>query len=415
MVLVFIGGFASWSVLTRISGAVVASGQVEVEQQRQIVQHPDGGVVAQIRVSEGDEVEAGEVLLALDGALLRTEYVIVETQYFELVARRGRLEAERADAPEITFADELVAAAGSRPQLAELMAGQTSLFATRSDTMRKSLDQLATQVEQLGSEARGLDAQAAALSRQRELIEDELRDQKSLLERGLAQNSRVRTLEREAASFDGQLGALEAQRASVLIRQAELEIQRLRLVAERHEQAETELRDLGHRELELAERRRSLIEQIERLEIRAPVAGRVYNMQVTTPRSVVRSAEPLLYVIPQDRPLVIGARIATINIDEVQLGQPAILRFPSFASRTTPEIEGRIDRVSADVLIDEATRMPYYRAEVSIAPEQLDILGNHALLPGMPAEVYLQTGDRSPLAYLVKPLADYFNRAFRES
>lgn len=415
IVLVFIGGFAAWSVMTRISGAVVASGQVEVEQQRQIVQHPDGGVVSQILVSEGDEVEAGQVLLTLDGALLRTEHVIVEAQYFEVVARRGRLEAERANAPRITFSDELMAAAEDGPQLAELMAGQTSLFTTRADTMRQSLDQLATQVDQLGSEAKGIDAQAAALTTQRGLIEQERRDQQSLLDRGLAQITRVLALEREAAGLDGQLGALDAQRASVLIRQAELEIQRLRLVSERHEQAETELRDLGPRELELAERRRSLIEQIGRLEIRAPVSGRVYNMQVTTPRSVVRPAEPLLYVIPQDRPLVIGVRIATINIDEVQLGQPAILRFPAFASRSTPEIEGRIDRVSADVLIDEATRMPYYRAEVSIAPDQLEILGNHALLPGMPAEVYLQTGDRSPLAYLVKPLADYFNRAFRES
>lgn len=415
MVLVFIGGFAAWSVMTRISGAVVAVGQVEVEQHRQIVQHPDGGVVSRIFASEGDQVEAGQVLLALDGALLRTEYVIVEAQYFEVVARRGRLEAERANAPRITFSDELVTAAEGRPQLAELIASQSSLFTTRADTMRQSLDQLATQVDQLGSEASGIDAQAAALTTQRGLIEEELRDQQSLFDRGLAQTSRVLALKREAASLDGQLGALEAQRASVLNRQAELEIQRLRLVSERHEQAETELRDLGYRELELAERRRNLMERIGRLEIRAPVSGRVYNMQVTTPRSVVRSAEPLLYVIPQDRPLVIGARIATININEVQLGQPAILRFPSFASRSAPEIEGRIDRISADVLIDEATRIPYYRAEVSIAPDQLQILGGQTLLPGMPAEVYLQTGDRSPLAYLVKPLADYFNRAFRES
>ena len=215
--------------------------------------------------------------------------------------------------------------------------------------------------------------------------------------------------------MDGELGSLQANRASALIRQTELEIQRLQLGAERREQAETELRDLGYRELELAERRRSLVEQISRLEIRAPVSGLVYNMQVTTPRSVIRPADPLLYIIPQDRPLVIGARLQTINIDEVMVGQPVVLRFSAFSSRTTPEIDGRLDRVSADALLDEATRAPYYRAEVSIPPEEMEKLGALALVPGMPVEVYIQTGERTPMAYLLKPLADYFNRAFRES
>ena len=138
-------------------------------------------------------------------------------------------------------------------------------------------------------------------------------------------------------------------------------------------------------------------------------------MQATTPRSVIRPAEPVLYVIPQDRPLVIGARLATINVDEVQVGQPVVLRFSAFSSRTTPEIDGVLGRVSADALIDEATQMPYYRAEVTIPADQLDRLGDLDLIPGMPVEVFIQTGERSPMAYLLKPMADYFNRAFRES
>ncbi|ODT59711.1 MULTISPECIES: HlyD family type I secretion periplasmic adaptor subunit [Paracoccus] len=414
-VVVLVGGFALWATTTRISGAVVASGQVEVESNRQIVQHPDGGVVQQIAVSEGAQVAAGELLLSLDGTLLRTEHTIVEGQYFEILARRGRLEAERADAPQIGFADELLTAATHDPALAELIEGQSSLFLTRLDTLRQSLDQLAQQSGQIDSEVDGIDAQIAALARQRDLIGRELTDQQTLLARGLAQASRVLALEREAARMDGELGSLQAARASAAIRQTQLEIQRLRLAAERREEAETQLRDLGYRQLELAERRRSLIEQLDRLEIRAPVSGIVYNMQVTTPRSVIRPADPLLYIIPQDRPLVIGARVATINIDEIQLGQPVVLRFSAFSSRTTPEIDGRLDRISADALMDEATRTPYYRAEVSIPPDQLDKLGGLALVPGMPVEVYIQTGDRSPMAYLMKPLTDYFNRAFRES
>ena len=141
----------------------------------------------------------------------------------------------------------------------------------------------------------------------------------------------------------------------------------------------------------------------------------IYDLTVTTPRSVIRPADPLLYIIPQDRPLVIGARLATINVDEVSVGQPVVLRFSSFSSRTTPEIDGRLDRVSADALMDEATRTPYYRAEVTIPPEEREKLGDLALIPGMPVEVYIQTGERSPMAYLLKPLADYFNRAFREN
>ncbi|OJH45541.1 HlyD family type I secretion periplasmic adaptor subunit [Paracoccus sp. SM22M-07] len=414
-VIILVGGFIAWAMMSQISGAVVASGQVEVEQQRQIVQHPDGGVVESIAVKDGSDVKAGDLLLGLDGTLLRTEHTIVEGQYFEVLARRGRLEAERGETEEVTFPDELTTAAKDDPDLAGLVEGQASLFRTRLDTLRQSLDQLAKQSDQITSEIEGIDAQIDALGTQRDLIGEELVDQQSLLDRGLAQASRVLALQREAARMDGELGSLQANRASALIRQTELEIQRLQLGAERREQAETELRDLGYRELELAERRRSLVEQISRLEIRAPVSGLVYNMQVTTPRSVIRPADPLLYIIPQDRPLVIGARLQTINIDEVMVGQPVVLRFSAFSSRTTPEIDGRLDRVSADALLDEATRAPYYRAEVSIPPEEMEKLGSLALVPGMPVEVYIQTGERTPMAYLLKPLADYFNRAFRES
>ncbi|MDB6182151.1 HlyD family type I secretion periplasmic adaptor subunit [Paracoccus fistulariae] len=414
-VFVLFGGFFLWAMTSQIAGAVVASGQVEVEQQRQVVQHPDGGVVEKIEVKDGAEVEAGQLLIQLDGTLLQTELAIVEGQYFEILARRGRLEAERNDIETLTFPEEVVEVAKTRQQVADLITGQRNLFEKRGDTLHKSIEQLEKQSEQVEKQVEGIDAQIAALARQRELIGEELEDQESLFERGLAQASRVLALQREAVRLDGQLGELNASRASAETRQTELEIQRLRLGSERREEAETELRELGYRELELAERRRGLIEQINRLDIRAPVAGIVYNMQVTTPRSVVRPADPLLYLIPQDRPLVIGARVQTIHVDEIHPGQEVVLRFSAFSSRTTPEIDGTLLRVSADALMDEATQMPYYRAEVTIAPEELEKLDGLALIPGMPVEVYIQTGERSPMAYLVKPMADYFNRAFRDN
>lgn len=414
-IFLLVGGFGLWALQSRIAGAVVAPGQVEVQQHRQIVQHPDGGVIADILVEEGEIVSAGQALLQLDGTLLKTELAIVEGQYFEILARRGRLEAERADAEAPVFPPELFEAAEKDPKLASLIEGQKSLFIARRDTMFQSSEQLANQSQQINEQITGIDAQLAALFEQRNLIGEELEDQQTLLDRGLAQASRVLALRRETARIEGQIGELQAGRASAETRQSELDVQRLQMTAQRREDAETQLRDLGPRELELAERRRSLTEQISRLELRAPAAGIVYDMKVTTPRSVIRAADPLMYIVPQDRPLVIGARIATINVDEVQPGQPVALRFSAFSLRSTPEISGELLRVSADAMIDEATRAPYYRAEVTIPPEELDKLGELALIPGMPVEVYIQTGERSPMNYLLKPMMDYFNRAFREN
>src|SRR5690606_37111824 len=222
--------------------------------------------------------------------------------------------------------------AAKHPQLKTMMEGQTSLFRARLDTLRQSIGQLAKQAEQVQSQIGGVDAQMEALKQQRSFIEQELRDQRSLLEKGLAQAPRVLALEREAARLDGMLGETTAARARAVTQLAEIDLSRLEKSASRREEAETELRELGYRELELAERRRSLIERISRLEIRAPVSGVVQELQVTTPRSVIRPADPILFIIPQDRPLVVAARIATINIDEVHPGQKVVLRFSSFSS-----------------------------------------------------------------------------------
>ncbi|GLK63053.1 HlyD family type I secretion periplasmic adaptor subunit [Paracoccus kondratievae] len=372
-------------------------------------------MVTEILIHDGENVTAGQPLIRLDGTLLDTELAIVEGQYFEILARRGRLEAERADRENIEFPQELIETAAKHPQLKTMMEGQTSLFRARLDTLRQSIGQLAKQAEQVQSQIGGVDAQMEALKQQRSFIEQELRDQRSLLEKGLAQAPRVLALEREAARLDGMLGETTAARARAVTQLAEIDLSRLEKSASRREEAETELRELGYRELELAERRRSLIERISRLEIRAPVSGVVQELQVTTPRSVIRPADPILFIIPQDRPLVVAARIATINIDEVHPGQKVVLRFSSFSSRTTPEIDGTLSRVSPDTLVDQATHIPYYRAEVTIPASEVEKLGELALIPGMPVEVYVQTGERSPLAYLIKPLSDYFTRAFREN
>jgi HlyD family secretion protein len=407
--------FFGWGTMTTIAGAVVTSGQIEVEQNRQIVQHADGGIVAAILTAEGARVEAGDVLIRLDGSLLRAELATVESQYFEVLARRGRLEAERdgKDAPE--FPAVLVAEAATRPEVAALMTGQQRLFEARRDTIDRQREQFDTRKQQTARLIEGIDAQMAALATQLDLIRQELASQQELLAKGLAQASRVLALQRDEARLAGSLGELAANRAQAEERITETEIEALRLVAARREEANTQLRDIGFRELELAERRNALIERIARLDIRAPVSGVVLGLRVTTPRAVIRPADPILFIIPQDRPLVIAARVPTIHIDQVRPGQAARLLFPALSMRTTPEIAGVVTTVSADVFVDEATRIPYYRAEIELLPGERQKLGAVTLMPGMPVEAFIRTEDRTPLSYLVKPFTDYFNRALRES
>ncbi|MFG6498918.1 MULTISPECIES: HlyD family type I secretion periplasmic adaptor subunit [unclassified Sulfitobacter] len=414
--LLLFGGFGTWAVTSQIAGAVVASGRIEVDRNRQIVQHETGGVVADILVDEGDSVAAGDVLLRLDAEQLTSQLAIVEGQLYELMARRGRLEAQRDEVETVTFAEELLSAGATNPDVQELVDGQRNLFDARRVSVAQELEQLGKRRAQINAQIRGVDAQEAALSRQLELIEEELANQQSLLDRGLTQASAVLTLMREQARLRGQIGELSAQKAQSQERVTEIDIERLKLRSAGREEAITQLRDLRYRELEMAEQRRALRAEIDRLDIRAPVSGVIYGMQVQTPRSVVRAAEPLMYLVPQDRPLIIASQVQTIHIDQVAVGQEVNLRLSALNQRTTPELVGKVLQVSADSIEDDATGQSYYRAEIALNPGETDKLEEGTiLLPGMPVEAFIRTGERSPMAYLLKPMADYFARAFRES
>jgi len=410
-----VGGFGAWASMTNIAGAIVAGGQVEVELSRQVVQHPDGGVVEEIVVHEGDLVAAGDVLMRLDPTLIQSELSIVEDQYFELLARNSRLEAERDDSETLTFPDELIEASGNDPEIAQLMAGQERLFITRKETLSREVEQLHKRRGQITSQINGIEAQQESLVEQIALINEELTSQQSLLERGLAQAARVLGLQREASRLNGQVGELIASRAQAEGRITEIEIEILKFGTRRREEAITALRDLRVTLFELDTRRRSLIEQLDHLEIRAPLSGVVHGMQVFAERAVIRPADPLLYLVPQDQPLIITSKVAPIHVDQVFVGQEVVLRFPTFDSRTTPELTGQVVQVSADAFLDERTQVSFYRTEIYLSEEELRKLPNDIiLLPGMPVDTFLRTSDRTPLAYLIKPLADYFTRAFRE-
>ncbi|MFZ1470087.1 MAG: HlyD family type I secretion periplasmic adaptor subunit [Paracoccaceae bacterium] len=414
-ILVLVGGFGAWSTLTTLSGAIVASGRIEVELNRQVVQHPDGGVVTEINVIEGQTVAPGDVLIRLDGKSLQSERTIVLGQLRELTARRSRLLAERDSAEAPVFPPELSALTATDPAVAEVIDGQNRLFAARLETATTTAEQLRRRMGQIGSQIEGVDAQSAALQTQLGLIKSELVSQQSLLDRGLAQASTVLALQREEARLMGSAGELTASRAQAEGRITEIELEINRLASARIEDAEKELRDIGPALMELVERQSALDERIARLDIRAPVAGVVLGLVVTTPRSVIRAAEPLLYLVPQDRPLVIAAQVPPIHIDQIHIGQPVEMVFSSFSSRTTPHLMGKVMVVSADAFTDQGTHASYYRAEIVLDEGEVAKLNGQTLLPGMPVETFIQTEARTPLAYLLKPFTDYFSTAWRES
>nr|WP_246849545.1 HlyD family type I secretion periplasmic adaptor subunit [Rubellimicrobium arenae] len=409
-----VGGFGAWGATTHIMGAVIAHGRVEVAQNRQVVQHPDGGVVAEILVKEGDRVEQGDLLIRLDADQLHSDLAVVEGQLLEVLARKARLEAEEGDATSLSF-DPLLRES-TNPVAADLMAGSERLFRARLETAEREAEQLARQRDQISDQIEGIKAQQSAITTQLGLIERELADQQSLLDRGLAQAARVLELEREEANLQGRQGELTAAVAQAEGRITEIEINILRIQSQRREEASSALRDLGYNLIEQSEKRQALLTRLDRLDIRAPVSGVIYGLTVFAPRSVIRPADPLLYLVPQDRPLVISAQVEPIHVDEVHVGQEVTLRFSAFNQRQTPELKGRIMSVSADAFQDQTSRVSYYRAEVEIEEgETAKLPQGMTLIPGMPVEAFVRTGDRTPLSFLTKPLTDYFAKAFRET
>lgn len=414
MLAVLVLCIGTWAAFAELSGAVIASGRVEVEQDRQVVQHLHGGVVAEILVADGQEVAEGEVLLRLDGGSLLPEWAIVETQFLETLARRGRLAAERDGAEAPVFPPLLVAAAADRPDAAQIMEGQAQLFAARAASFAQRLEQIDRRRDQLSEQIAGIDAQLAATAVQADLIGQELGDQQTLFDRGLSPEARLLALRREAARLDGTIGSLRAERARVEAALTELGVERLTFDTLRREQAQGELRDLAVRELELAERLRILRDRIDALDIRAPTGGVVFDLAVTTPRAVIRPAEPILFIVPQDRPLIVTVQVRPEDVDQVFVGQQATLVLSAFGLHETREVAGRVEIVSADALTDPATGARYFRVDVLPDPQQAGDLSGRGLLPGMPVEAFLRTRARSPFDYLVEPVAIYLSRALRE-
>lgn len=408
-----LGGVGAWSVTAEIAGAVVAGGAVRTETRRVVLQHPDGGAVAEISVRDGDRVAAGDRLLSFDDTFLRSELAILEGQLAEIFARETLFTAERDD---VEFPDDRVSPEFETlgpDELRDRIGAQRSLFRIRRAAHDREARQLSLQQVQIERQIDGTRAELAALGRQLALIEGERADVQSLFDQRLVPAARLLALRREEARIAGETGRLTSLDAELELRKSAIALELATHSDRRREEAIARLMDLGYTTIELEEKRHGVIERLARLDLRATASGTVIGSRVAAPGTVIGPGEPILSIVSDDLPVEIAARIEPRSIDRIFPGQDAMLVFPAFDRSTTPEISGTVLRVSPDTVADEAGR-PFYEAVIRPDPQALAALPDVKLLPGMPVEAFLRTGQRSPLSYLTRPITVYVQRALRE-
>lgn len=412
-VLVLFASLGSWMALAKLSGAVVASGKLVVESNVKDVQHPDGGIVGEIHVRDGDRVRAGDLLIRLDDTMARASLGIVDSQIDAYRARRMRLVAERDEDDRLVVPDMLTQRLGDRA-IADLVAAETKLFEARRQSLEGEKAQLRQKLMQLAETIVGLEAQKAANEEESLHIQDELDGLEMLYEKQLVAITRVAALRRERASLGGKHGELLSEVAAIGMQISETEMAILQLDRDRQTEVLTELGDIDQQLVELLQKQIALRDQMRRIDIRAPYDGTVYQMAVHTVGGVVAAGDRVMGIVPDQDELVIEARINPQDIDQIYPGQIAMLRFTAFNQRTTPELTGNVILVAADLSRDELTGDTYYNVRIRITAGEVAKLGDQGLVPGMPVEAFIATGERTALSYLVKPFSDQFARAFRE-
>jgi HlyD family secretion protein len=413
IVVLLVFGVGGWAATTELAGAVISSGHLVVDSNVKKVQHPTGGIVAELRVHEGDRVTAGEILVRLDDTEARAAVSMLAKQLDELSARRARLEAERDDADEIVFPSELVQRADDS-DVSHVIAGERKLFELRRTARNGQKAQLRERVAQLREEIRGLLGQANAKDKEIELINKELVGVRELRAKNLVPVTRLTALERDAARLEGERSQLLGYSAETKGKITETELQIIQVDQDLRSDVGKELADIRAKASELSEQKVAAEDQLKRIDIRAPQEGRVLQLAVHTIGGVIAPGEPIMLIVPEADNLTIEARIAPQDIDQLHTGQSALLRFSAFDQRTTPEIDGEVNLISADLTQDQRTGASYYLVHITPNSHELARLGNVKLVPGMPVEAFIQTGERTVLSYLVKPLRDQITKAFRE-
>jgi HlyD family secretion protein len=398
---------------TDMSGAVISSGSLVVESNVKKVQHPSGGVAKTLLVEEGSRVKGGDLLIQLDETVAQANLTAVTKSLWELEARRARLQAEREGEADITFPDELTAMPLDSPAAA-IVAGERRFFQLRREASDGQKRQFNEQIAQLKEEIAGMEQQLEARKQESVLIATELTGVEQLWEQRLVSINRLTALQRDAARLLGERGQLTASIAQAKGKISETGLKILQIDQDFRSNVAKELAEVRAKYAETFEKRIAARDQAEKLDIRAPQSGVVHDLTIHTRGGVVATGETIMTIVPDTDNLIVETRITPQEVDQVWLGQPAVLRFTNFNQRTTPEIDGEVSRIGADVTRDDKTSPTYFVVRIAIDPQQISKLGKTRLMPGMPVEVFLRTTDRTLLSYLVKPLADQMHRTFRE-
>src|SRR3954447_24560778 len=412
-VTILAGGVGGLAATTDISGAVIATGQLVVDSNVKKVQHPTGGVVGELRVRDGDKVKAGEIVVRLDETVTQANLAIVVKSLTELWARQGRLEAERDGRDKIIFPSELLPRKDD-PEVATVIRGEQLLFETRRKAREGQKAQLQERIGQLHEQIRGLDDQIRAKKREIELIYQELEGVRDLWRKNLIQITRVTSLERDAARLEGERGGLVSSIAQTKGKITETELQILQVDQDLRTEVGKELAEIRGKVAELVERKVTAEDQLKRIDLRAPQDGKVHQLSVHTVGGVISLGEVVMLIVPEGDVLTVEAKLNPQDIDQVKVGAQAALRFSAFNQRTTPELMGEVNVVSADVTQDQKSGTMYYTVRITLADSEIARLGGLRLVPGMPVEAFVKTGERTMLSYLTKPLMDQITRSFRE-
>jgi HlyD family secretion protein len=415
---VLIGGVGGWAATAQLAGAVIAPGTIVVETNVKKVQHPTGGVVGEILVKEGGPVEAGQVVLRLDDTVTKATLGVVRSQLDELIARQARLMAERDDAETIVFPQELTSRRGDTG-VATAVAGEEKLFESRRSARTGQRSQLRERVAQTNEEIRGLSAQQAAKESEIELIRKELIGVSDLYQKNLVSISRYTQLQRDQTKLHGERGQLIADSARARGKISETELQIIQLDQDFRTDVLKDLREAQGKIAELKERLTAAEDQLKRIELRAPQAGIVHQLSVHTVGGVIGNAETIMQIVPRADDLVLEAKIAPTDVDQVALGAKVIVRIMASNQRTTPDVAGFVTRISADLTREQQGNSgqpppAYYTIRISLPAEEVARLKDIRLIPGMPAEAFIQTHERTALEFLLKPLQEQIARTFRE-
>lgn len=413
LVLLLVVGCGGWAVMAMLEGAVVTSGTVKVDQNLKEVQHRDGGIVKTLAVRQGDLVREGQVLATLDDVQIKAEILIVRSQLVEALGRHARLLAERDNESKIQFPADLHTLF---PTAGSVIQGETRLFAGNKTGRESQKEQLALSISQTGEEIRGMEARLAAKQEEIKLVGAEREKLEVLFDRKIVDYQRVYMAQRDHARILGEQGEIQASIARAKVRISEVRVQIIAIDQNASTEAQRDLRTVEARISELNERKLAIEDRLSRTEIRSPASGYINELFVFTVGGVITPAAKIATVVPENAELKFEIRVSPADIDQVRAGQPARIRLTAFNQTTTPEMKGRVTMVSPASARDPANGQEHYIAHVNLLPTEdaLAQLKGMRLVPGMPAEVFITTQERTAVSYLAKPFTDQMNRAFRE-